>query len=858
MRLPGEDSGDYASPVHIELSRNSPSSPADVVAAVAEATRTGKHLPSALETLARAATDRAYASALGKAGAAAALANALQAHMKDGVAAAACVTAVVALMTDDGACARLLEAGMAERMAEAMRHHSRDAALCRDGSQALGHLVRLNVRAPTGRPAADRLRSIGRALQALNADAHAASSCKQLQDALRGCGACQSVVAALGSYPADAHVQKHGCFTVAWLAWKNEANAKELLEAGACQSVVAALGTHAKRASVTEAACAAAEALGHTSAQARGALCEAGAAEAAVVACLTFRSEKGCAQRSCGAIASLGRRPFGGATRMLVMGAADAVVACLRRHRDAPDVQAAGAALGSLGGESTEQADVVLRAGAVQMLCKMLDAHCSHVEVAVRACEAAARLAAHGMQVQDQVLKGGVAQLVAGALAVHEGSAAVQLEGCRALARLTEPNPYSGLGNVAAATVDVSGRVAVPVFGSETEAKERETFLLPGAPEAALKAACMHLDDRPVVMAALEAVTNLAKCHDEHLVAFLGAGAEEALEAARNEFKGDYAGVLAKVALAKASLGTFVERENVRRATRPQRPDGVAMGDDVSCLASFCDFGRSSVWRSATMAVTLVQLAFFVACCSRNGGLQPTQGPGANPLLGPSADTLRGFGAKDYWLIRYEHQYWRMFTTLWLHGGLVHLGLNFAAQFRLGWSLEKHWGMRDWMVIYIGGGLGGSFLSCALLPQALTVGASSSIMALFGAFLADVVATWDFFPSSRMVNLRRALLGNVVGVGACFFAPHVDWASHAGGATVGFLVGWYRFVPREVLFDLMGKQGIAGTFRNRTGRALGSWCVLGTGFFFLLCGLQAFRWSDPQRPGVEVVVVVGE
>src|SRR5947209_3047709 len=62
---------------------------------------------------------------------------------------------------------------------------------------------------------------------------------------------------------------------------------------------------------------------------------------------------------------------------------------------------------------------------------------------------------------------------------------------------------------------------------------------------------------------------------------------------------------------------------------------------------------------------------------------------GANSLLlGASPQKLYQLGGTLGYAIVLNHQYWRLFTAMFLHAGLLHLGLNMYALYLFGTLIE--------------------------------------------------------------------------------------------------------------------------------------------------------------------------
>jgi len=146
-------------------------------------------------------------------------------------------------------------------------------------------------------------------------------------------------------------------------------------------------------------------------------------------------------------------------------------------------------------------------------------------------------------------------------------------------------------------------------------------------------------------------------------------------------------------------------------------------------------------------------------------------------------------GLLDGWLPNYASQPWLMFVTYgFLHGGLVHFGLNMLTLFSLGPPVVRVAGTWRFLLCYalllVAGGAG-----FALFPilQAPMVGASG---ALFG--LAGMILCWEYQRShSRHRSIKPVLktVAMIVVLNAALWAAmdgQLAWQTHLGG----FVAGW--------------------------------------------------------------------
>lgn len=126
-------------------------------------------------------------------------------------------------------------------------------------------------------------------------------------------------------------------------------------------------------------------------------------------------------------------------------------------------------------------------------------------------------------------------------------------------------------------------------------------------------------------------------------------------------------------------------------------------------------------------------------------------------------------------------EWWRLFTSAFLHGSFLHIAFNMLVLFMLGPALERILGHGRYLLLYLIAALGGSVASFVLSdPRTVSVGASGAIFGLMGALI--VAGRRLRHDVTQVIGL---LAVNVV-IG--FIAPGVDWRAHLGGLAVGAAV----------------------------------------------------------------------
>jgi membrane associated rhomboid family serine protease len=165
-----------------------------------------------------------------------------------------------------------------------------------------------------------------------------------------------------------------------------------------------------------------------------------------------------------------------------------------------------------------------------------------------------------------------------------------------------------------------------------------------------------------------------------------------------------------------------------------------------------------------------------------------------NPTFGPSAHYLKLAGAKDTYRIR-DGEAWRLFTPMFLHAGLIHLGLNMLSLRNSAMALEMDYGHWKILVVYLISGISSSLTSAVFLPRQIGVGASGAIFGVVGGHIADLILCWKY------TDNRKAMVGSiafflVLGLGLGLL-PIMDNYAHLGGLIGGFLISYIFFGRKE-------------------------------------------------------------
>lgn len=207
-----------------------------------------------------------------------------------------------------------------------------------------------------------------------------------------------------------------------------------------------------------------------------------------------------------------------------------------------------------------------------------------------------------------------------------------------------------------------------------------------------------------------------------------------------------------------------------------------------------------------TILILLINFGLFL------GTLFLTQNIGQGAAIG-------ALGAKWGPSIFQGHEYWRLVTAGFLHGGWLHILMNSWVLYDLGAQVEMVYGTPRFLVVYFTGTVLGFYLSAVVNPLVPSVGSSAGIMGLIGAMIAfGVVNRSTVGRQIRNFYMRWVVYIILFGLIPGFAVD--NWA-HVGGLAGGFAVGFVAGTPVR-----------SSATRESIWRALAAVCVLLTVWSF--------------------------
>ena len=154
----------------------------------------------------------------------------------------------------------------------------------------------------------------------------------------------------------------------------------------------------------------------------------------------------------------------------------------------------------------------------------------------------------------------------------------------------------------------------------------------------------------------------------------------------------------------------------------------------------------------------------------------------------PSPATILAWGAN--YGPRTSAEPWRLFSSMFVHIGLLHIAFNMLVLYDIGRLMERLLGNLGMAALYLTSGLAGSLLAVLVHPYIISAGASGAIFGLYGGLLGLLASRRLAIPGSVLKGLRNSTLA-FVAYNLLFGAvvPGIDLTCHIGGLASGFLCG---------------------------------------------------------------------
>nr|KAG5712655.1 hypothetical protein BaRGS_029710 [Batillaria attramentaria] len=189
-------------------------------------------------------------------------------------------------------------------------------------------------------------------------------------------------------------------------------------------------------------------------------------------------------------------------------------------------------------------------------------------------------------------------------------------------------------------------------------------------------------------------------------------------------------------------------------------------------------------------------------------------------------------------------QFYRLWTSLFLHGGLFHLAVTIVFQMLIMRDMEKLTGAIRMAIIYIGSGIAGNLASCTFLPYQVEFG-------VLACLLVEVLQSYQMYKRPHIAILK--LVGPICALFVLGLLPWFDNWAHLFGFFWGFLLA-FSVMP-YVSFGTFDRHRKIVTIVIALGAAIGLFIILVI-IFYVAPLTEVAESADSTHAGVTWFVVI--
>ena len=213
--------------------------------------------------------------------------------------------------------------------------------------------------------------------------------------------------------------------------------------------------------------------------------------------------------------------------------------------------------------------------------------------------------------------------------------------------------------------------------------------------------------------------------------------------------------------------------------------------------------------KTLSFAILLVCVVMMVVEIAVAHGFLPLS---ENPMLGPDSYTLATLGSAYGWRMQQKYEIYRLFSPIFLHGGILHILGNMLFLVFIGAPLEQKWGWQFFGLLFFLSGIGASLFATAIHPNGISVGASGALFGLLGGSLADLLVHWSTLdPQMRKMQLIQQVILILIWMFISFGSKYIDGWAHLGGLLYGFVIGCAYWMPETEMHPRLKSYGRPAT-----------------------------------------------
>jgi rhomboid protease GluP len=237
------------------------------------------------------------------------------------------------------------------------------------------------------------------------------------------------------------------------------------------------------------------------------------------------------------------------------------------------------------------------------------------------------------------------------------------------------------------------------------------------------------------------------------------------------------------------------------------------VSQDAVELAEFeAKLAAKAKWAPVAIAMLVLNLLVFAAFGYLGGGFDKAD-----------SEMLIRWGS-NFGPLTTDGQWWRLLSSAFLHGGIVHIAVNMYTLYDIGRLSERLFGSAAFLTLYVLSALLGSAASVWWNPSVNSVGASGALFGVLGATLVYMLDKRNGVPPSVMTTHAISIAVFVIyGVFNGLAKTGIDNAAHLGGLAGGVIAGFALARP-------IGAGPAPSLARRAAGVALCAAAILGLAF----------------------------
>lgn len=149
-----------------------------------------------------------------------------------------------------------------------------------------------------------------------------------------------------------------------------------------------------------------------------------------------------------------------------------------------------------------------------------------------------------------------------------------------------------------------------------------------------------------------------------------------------------------------------------------------------------------------------------------------------------------------------DWQWWRLLTSMFIHGGLINLVVNLSALYFFGLWMEQNYSSKVFLGTFLTIGITGAIIYLLLSPESIGFSSSTAIMGVIGMNIVYMITQRDQLNRTSIITLASASALYVIYVlWSKFGSVGINYATDIVGLLIGIALTFSLGVPRKLPLD---------------------------------------------------------